>query len=222
MSESNEKDLPTNSGDLLYLDYFNGMSNWHNPNTLSLYLTNATYNKKTNQTVYICSAPFTDQLSYSISHSYDTSSAGLVGEILKRFHEGVKDGAMFAGSAMMLVKQLGDLTGIKSLQGLTTSRKYQAIMNQMLATGNIDVVMPWEETLTFKRTKNSITLPTIKFQIASSSTLGEWLEDKINNNSMLKQIGTDLQYAYELAQEIEGTLKAQREAVGVRWHCRAA
>lgn len=168
------------SNDLLYLDYFNGMSEWHNPNTLSLYLTN---DIKKGTTVYICSAPFTDQLSYSIAHTYDTSSAGLIGDILKRFNEGVKDGAMFAGSAMMLINQLGDLTKFKSLRDLTHSDKYNKIMNQMLATGNVEVVMPWDDTQTFKKTKNSITTPTIKFQLASSETLGNWLQDKIKNGN---------------------------------------
>lgn len=158
--------------DVMYLDYFNGMSNLSNVNTIRLYKLD-----KYDTSVFLCSAPFTESIAYSISHNYDVGAAGLLGNILKKFSEGRKEGNMLLGSGMAILNQLGDLTGFESIEALTKSDKYKSIMKESLKDGSKEVRMPWENSVVYKSSTNTITTPSIKFFIASSKSFYDYIKN---------------------------------------------
>lgn len=168
--------------DLLYLDYFNGMMHitnnpYKNINTMRLYKDNATNG---NETILLCSAPFTGDLRYSINNTYNNTTAGLIGTLLEQFAHGVKEGEKLLGGAMMIGSQVTNLIDkfTNSKAGFLNFMKNDAFKNEMttlLADSGKAVVMPWKETKLYNQSKINVELPSIDFTVVSSKSLTDYL-----------------------------------------------
>lgn len=176
--------------DLFYLDYFNGFSVMPNANTIRLYkdIIKKEENTEKRTQQLICSAPYSDRLTYSVKNEYTDGTGGLVLNMLTTFANGVKEGKQLLGSAMMIGNQMANLINQaagKDLMTFMNSPEYTKTMKDMLQAGKKPVVMPWEGSKFFTQSTLSIDgFNSLSFTITSSKSFYDYLNKFIMGNTV--------------------------------------
>lgn len=190
--------------DLMYMDYYNGMSDVANVNTVRLYKNGVKH--KTAR--WICSAPYNESLNYTITNNFENNAAGFALQLLEKAAKGRQDAQKLFGEAGQFTSQI--MTALNINKNADIEKLAGAInteANKALGEGAKEVVMPWNETKIYTRTDLDNPIPSLNLCLLSSTDLAYTLlkhtiakndltDDKIINTKPreLKKDGTKQAY----------------------------